>query len=394
MVKLRLFLLLLVALFGCAGQGPALRLASPVDPPRIPLPARAPLASRAPALSREARLSVVVVTIDGVRWQEVFDGVDRRLAREHDLPASAVVGPARLVPELHALASGDGAALGAPGHGEPISASDPAVKSLPGYIEIMSGRPATGCSNNNCPRIRETTLIDQLAAEPGTTMGDIAVIASWSGIGRAAAARPSRIVLSAGRSRGDNLALLRSDAKAKTLFAAGRRARARPGSGDYRPDRYTAAIALHYLRVRRPRFMFIGLGDTDEWGHKNDYRDYLGALHRADALVRKVARTLASLHELGWSTALLVMADHGRDHECRNHGGVASAARTWLVAGGSLIRARGLVNAPVPRHLADIAPTLRSLMGVAPDTDPRAGHVLDELLAPDDLVRVARVDRD
>ncbi len=367
-------------MFGCAGQEPVLRLDSPVQPPHIALPARA--AAKPPVKATPAGQSIVLITIDGVRWQEVFNGVDPRLAMEHRLPSSEVVGPDKLVPELHALAAGEGAALGAPDQGEPISASDSAVKSLPGYMEIASGRRTSRCVNNSCPRIDRPTLVDQLAARPGYKLDNVAVISSWSGIAHAAAEHPSRIVMSTGRITGDHLDHLRFDEKARKLLSDGRRAGALPGSDDYRPDHYTAQIALHYLRTKHPRFLFIGLGDTDEWGHKNDYKDYLESLRRADALVGEVARTLASLQTLGWETAFFVTADHGRDPECRNHGGVPSAMRTWLVAGGSMIHAHGLVSAPVPRHLADIAPTLRKLMGVEADTDPDAGRVLAELLAP------------
>lgn len=320
------------------------------------------------------------MTIDGVRWQDVFEGVDPRIARAHHMPPSAIVGPDQIVPHLYALASGEGAALGAPGHGAPIVASDAAVKSLPGYMEIFSGRASTRCQNNYCPRIRRRTLVDQLAAEPGLKKKDVAVIASWSGIGRAAAERPSRIVMSVGRDDGSNLNMLLYDARAAELLAAGRAANAAPGSGDYRPDRYTAAIALRYLRVVKPRFLFIGLGDTDEWGHKNKYRRYLAALSAADAVVGKVQHFLSELEGKGWATALMVTADHGRDPRGINHGGVRSAARTWLIAAGSLIRAHGFVRAPVRRHLADIAPTLRKLMGLRPDRAPGGGHVLGELL--------------
>ncbi len=386
--------MLLVALFGCAREQPGLRLASPVEPQAILLPLPTASVAPAPAPPEASHTAVVLVTIDGVRWQEVFGGVDRRLAREHGLAASEIVGPAALVPELHALVVGEGAAIGAPGSGEPIAASDPAVKSLPGYMEITSGRAVTDCATNHCPRITAPTILDQLATTPDVQLGDAAVIASWPGIASAAAAHPSHIVLSAGRTTGTHLTRLRFDSTATKLWSAGKRSGALPGYGDYRPDRYTAAIALHYLRARHPRFLFIGLGDTDEWAHKNRYRRYLDALHRADALVGEVVRTLASLHERGWSTALFVTADHGRDPECRNHGGVASAARTWLVAGGSLVRAHGRVRAPVKRYLADIAPTLRSLMQLDADTDARAGHVLDELLVSDVTARVAARDRD
>lgn len=392
MSGVRLFLVFLLALVGCTDQAPRLRFASPVDPPHIAVPERVPVTLPAPA--REARQAIVLLTIDGVRWQEVFRGVDRRLASEHGLAADRVTGPSELVPELTALASGEGAAIGAPDYGAPLGASDDAVKSLPGYMEIMTGRPATDCVTNHCPPIRATTVIDQLAASSGTRPGDVAVIASWPTIANAAAADPSRIVLSAGRHGGSHLDALRYDATATKLLEDGARAGHGPGLGDYRPDSHTAAIALRYLQVQKPRFLFIGLGDTDEWGHKNRYGRYLSSLHRADAVVGKVVSILASLHQRGWSTALFVTADHGRDPACVNHGGVASAKRSWLVAAGSLIGAHGFVRAPAPRHLADIAPTIRRFAGLAPDRDPRAGHVLEELLQPQDDGPVAQLEAD
>jgi Metalloenzyme superfamily len=384
MTKLRFFLVLVAAMLSCAVPAPKLAVKSAADPPHQPLPALASKAdvprTRPAPEPRARRQSIVVVAIDGVRWQDVFEGVDPRIARAHEMPLSEIVGPDQIVPHLYALASGEGVAIGAPGHGAPIVASDAAVKSLPGYMEIFSGHPETRCRNNYCSRIRRPTLVDQLAAEPGHKKQDVAVIASWSGIGRAAAERPSRIAMSVGRDDGNNLDLFLYDTRAAQLLAAGRASNAWPGSGDYRPDRYTAAIALRYLRVVKPRFLFIGLGDTDEWGHKNKYRRYLAALSAADTLVGKVQNILSKLQGQGWSTALMITADHGRDPKGINHGGVRSAARTWLIAGGSLIRAHGFVRAPVRRHLADIAPTLRKLMGLAPDRAPGAGHVLEELL--------------
>lgn len=40
-----------------------------------------------------------------------------------------------------------------------------------------------------------------------------------------------------------------------------------------------------YLRQVEPSFLFLGLGDTDEYAHRNDYRGYLRALGHADHVV-------------------------------------------------------------------------------------------------------------
>ena len=59
---------------------------------------------------------------------------------------------------------------------------------------------------------------------------------------------------------------------------------------------------------------------------------------------------------------------------------IGTAARAWLVAAGSLIEARGFVSSPVERHLADVAPTVRALLGLPADETPGSGAVLSELL--------------
>src|SRR5687768_13319422 len=66
---------------------------------------------------------VVLVALDGVRWQEVFLGVDAELARCARLGAGSVVSAETLMPNVHELIAESGVALGAPSRGAPISAS-------------------------------------------------------------------------------------------------------------------------------------------------------------------------------------------------------------------------------------------------------------------------------
>src|SRR5690349_7622019 len=91
---------------------------------------------------------VVLVTIDGVRWQEIFVGTEGARARQ-SLTA------AQLTPTLHALAA-RGVALGMPGT-PPFVASGPNFVSLPGYREIVGAR--AGCLTNECGHVDEPTLL-------------------------------------------------------------------------------------------------------------------------------------------------------------------------------------------------------------------------------------------
>ena len=43
-------------------------------------------------------------------------------------------------------------------------AIDPAFISLPGYQELLSGRPAASCTSNHCPAVSQPTLLDDARA--------------------------------------------------------------------------------------------------------------------------------------------------------------------------------------------------------------------------------------
>jgi hypothetical protein len=347
-----------------------------------PLSVERPIAR--PVVRDEKPKTVVVIAIDGARWQEIFGGTDRTLARIHGLLPSAVRSGPELVPALHAMIAGGGAALGAPEHGAEIAASGPAFKSVPGYIEIFSGRPSVDCPNNSCRWSGESNLLDQIAGSSERGPADVAVFASWSGMLNAVTTGPAapEALVSAGRRGGQHLEPLIDDPEAARLFDRGARSDGYPGEDDYRPDRHTAQIALHHLKKHRPRFLFLSLGDADAFGHANMYRRYLEALHESDKVVAQAAQILAEFRASGWPSTLLVTTDHGRDRRCREHGRkYPESARTWLVASGSGIVDHSFVSAPRPRRLADIAPTVRVLLGLDPDAGPGAGTPLVELLS-------------
>ena len=76
---------------------------------------------------------------------------------------------------------------------------------------------------------------------------------------------------------------------------------------------------------------------------------------------------------------MVVTADHGRAVSFNNHGSMPEAARVWMVGAGPRFAARGSVASPHPRRLADIAPTLRVVLGLPPDISERSGAPIDEL---------------
>lgn len=306
--------------------------------------------------------SVVIVTLDGTRWQEIFLGVDPELARRSGMRKDEVVPADRLLPNFYRRVIARGIAVGAPGYGGPIYASGPSFISLPGYMELLGGAPS-GCESNGCAAITRPTLVDDFRSELGLAAPDVAVIASWEKLERAATNEGESIALSAGRHGGATRDLLRVDATSSALLDLAAETAPEIGVDDYRADRFTAPLALRYLEARAPRFLFVGLGDTDEHGHDHDYRGYVASLQFADAFIGRLFAILDAMGERGAATSVFITADHGRSADFTNHGDEASS-RVWLLAAGGAVPTRGFVSAGGSHHLADVAPTIRALVGL------------------------------
>ncbi|CAN5195118.1 hypothetical protein BH09MYX1_BH09MYX1_09070 [soil metagenome] len=308
---------------------------------------------------------VILVVIDGVKWQDVFGQTDDTVDA---------------MPTLQRWMNVDGAVIGAPGVGAPMRATGPNWVSLPGYVELFTGRMSP-CQANECTLPRLDTFVDDL-------QGSSAIVSSWEAIGPIVHTKGTSI--SAGR----HYRVGTFTADTQTAIDAAKNADPYPGLWDYRPDALTADVAIAVLRKREPQFLFVGLGETDEYAHRGEREGYVAAMRNADAFLERLDETLRD-EGLASSTAILVTTDHGRADSFRDHGWPwPESKRVWLVAKGAGIEARGAIVAPEERRLANVAPTIRRLLGAthgSEETDEAEPmtELLQEHVAPVDLDELA-----
>ena len=218
------------------------------------------------------------------------------------------------------------------GHDERVTHSGPNYVSLPGYTEMFSGTRAVHCGTNECGRTQVPTVVDALV-ERGQRA---TVVTSWERICLAAAMDEKNLDASCGRHQGHLDP--EGDGTLAALVDGARSIGPGAGHDDYRPDYATAEIALRVLETKRPDFLFVGLGDTDEYAHAGNSEAYVSALVQADTFVGDVRGRLAWLGERGQKTTIIVVTDHGRAKNFRHHGAAYPESRFgFMVVSGPLV---------------------------------------------------------
>jgi hypothetical protein len=276
----------------------------------------------------ETKIHVVLITIDGVRWQDIFNG-----------PNNGKIDPRVILPNLYHYFVDQGIVIG---RDSAFMATGPAHISLPGYLEIMRGHPSFDCQTNDCDPQPEDTMVDLFRTS--------AVFSSWDTIRKTVGANPDKSVINCGRkyrSLAWKQLSLPDDQKFPEKFGS-----------DYRLDVFTMRATREYLRNHNPQFLWVSLGDTDEWAHHGDYERYIAALTDADRFIGELFLKLGSNN-----TVFIITADHGRGLDWHHHGWDSESARDWLMMTGYKIPNKGFVKYNNTKSLSDILPVVRMLIG-------------------------------
>ena len=225
---------------------------------------------------------VLLVTIDGFRWQEVFHGADPALATTPEDKARYIDVPDRaaaLTPFLQSLKT-DGVLIGDREAGSCARVENRYWFSYPGYAEMLSGRPNPRVKANAKIINDDVTVLEWLNTQPGFA-NSVRVSAEWDVV---------PFILNAPRSH-------------LPIAVAPQATKDR--------DRPTIAAAIDML-AQAPRVAWVDLGDTDSRAHEGDYSAYLAAAARADAFLADAWAKLQADPRTAGQTTLIVTADHGR----------------------------------------------------------------------------------
>ena len=140
---------------------------------------------------------------------------------------------------------------------------------------------------------------------------------------------------------------------------------------EVRHDYVTFELSLDYIRVHKPRLIYIALGESDDWAHARRYDRVLESIQYFDHCLQKLWQTLDEIPEYRNAASLVVTADHGRGDSLKDfsdHGkNVEGSNHIWVAVVGPDTPAIGEAANTPEFHQRDIAPTILDLLGVDPE---------------------------
>lgn len=262
-----------------------------------------------PAAAAERRL--ILVTLDGLNWTEVFRGAEpARAADRAYVPSDqaeavrkAFVEPAdraaALMPFLHGVVARQGVLLGDRDHGSCVAVSNDQWFSYPGYNEILTGRPDPAITSNEHGPNRNVTVLEWLNHRAGFS-GHVEAVTSWTNFRDIVNAPRSGVRVNAGWDGPPGTLLAKLQAETPHIWP------------EVRFDAFTHAYALDALRTRKPRVLYVAYGETDDFAHDGRYDQALWAARRADGFLAEFWTALQADPAYAGKTTLIVTTDHGR----------------------------------------------------------------------------------
>jgi hypothetical protein len=308
--------------------------------------------------------NVVLVTYDGLRWQEVFEGAEAALLTKEN---GGVTDPARfekmrareeLFPFLWGTVATQGQIYGNGNKGSVARVTNGRRFSYPGYNEILCGFGDPRIDSNDNKPNPNVSVLEWLNGKGLSA----AAFTEWDCFTGILNVQRSHLHVDAGIAFDKEEGLTERGKALQDVL----RDTTWPHK-DQRSDALTFLVGLEYLGRVHPRVAYFGFGETDEWAHEGRYDLVLESAHRIDDYVARLWAWLQSTPAYAGKTSLVLATDHGRGDglkDWRDHGEkVPVSDRIWIAVLGPDTPALGERSDVAEVTQSQIAATIAALLG-------------------------------
>ena len=321
--------------------------------------------------------NLIIITTDGFRWQEVFNGMEDAIVNQKKFHqgdsnylfnkyggATTQERREKLLPFFWNTIAKQGQIYGNRIKNNKVDVANNQWFSYPGYSEILTGYFDPAIQSNDYPPNPNSNLFAFLQKQE-SYKNKIAAFAAWNAFDRILNEKVSGFPVINGT---ESISSILKDEQS-ILISNMLRDSYQPWKEVECLDVYTNYQALHYLKTKKPKAMFISFGETDEWAHHGDYNHYLDAAHQVDAYIKAIWDWAQSTPGYKDNTYILVTTDHGRgfNNEWTSHGAdVKGASSIWFALLGPNVKNIGALGEQTKEQQAfqkQLAATMTKLIG-------------------------------
>jgi hypothetical protein len=368
-----------------------------------PLPAQSALTAekQLPAPKKLKTENVVLITLDGFRWRELFSGADPDFLSDKNLVADPkalkdlfwdedpLVRRKKLLPFVWSTLASQGQLYGNRAFDNKVNLHNQHRFSYPGYNELLTGHADDERINSNNKHDNPNRTVLEYMNQQKGFQKKVAAFGSWDVFPYIINTTRSGIPVNAGFATAT-----RPHLSPREKFLNELQGQVPSPWGSVRLDAFTHHFALEYLRQENPRLLYIAYGETDDFAHDGNYAAYLQSAHQTDAFIRDLWTWLQGESRYRNKTTLLITTDHGRGTSkttWKNHGATVSEAdQTWFMVLGPDTPPFGEIKQPGQYHTDQLASTLTALLGLPYVTGHPVGPVVEEVISRDPLPVNAR----
>jgi len=351
--------------------------------------------------------NLVLITIDGVRWQEVFSGIDKDLMKHPEFSKKSKQLEKRfwseneskrvekLMPFISKKIAEQGSMIGDRRNGSYMSVSNPWYFSYPGYSEIFTGVVNESINSNKAINNPQINFLEWLNRQPKYG-SKLAVFGSWDLYPYIFNSDRSKLHVNSGFTPAKGYPLTN-----EALLLNQLQEEIPSPWHNVRHDSFTYRYAMDYLQVVKPKVIVIAFGETDDFAHEGKYDEYIMAINRTDKMIASLWKIIQSTEGYANNTHLVITTDHGRGgtiSDWKHHAsveatkgylnglkkfpqGIIGSENTWLAAIGPKIKSQGLLKSNKEFKHVQIASTVLRLLQEDPlEFQKEGGLVIEELI--------------
>lgn len=337
--------------------------------------------------------NLIIVTLDGLRWQEIFKGPDSSIIFNGDYTKDknilnqfwqppAVGRREKLLPFFWKVVATQGQLYGNRDYKNEVNCANPHWFSYPGYSEILTGIVDRRIRSNDPIENPNYTVLEFIHQQPGFE-NKVAAFATWDVFPFILREEKSGIPVNAAKELAAGVISEREDLlnELQPLIQ-------NPHGSRY--DAFTFYYAFEFLKRRGPRVLFIGFDETDQHAHAGLYDQYLSSVHRTDEMLSRLWTWLQSQPDYKDQTTLLITTDHGRGkghrNSWRNHGRLSfGSGQTWFAVIGPDTPALGEMKNANRYFLKQIAKTSAVFLGLDYNNVEPVGETIRTMVKPESL---------